>query len=218
MNFFKKLFGLKSSGDINTSTLPINKSHMKVIIGLGNPGDKYKGSRHNVGWAILDALADKLGAPESKEHKKFKAHVSEIQLTAQQQDTHTDRKGESQKILLVKPLTFMNLSGETATAIKNFYKLENEDFIVIYDDIDLPLGELRYRKSGGAGTHNGMKSLIQHISNDFPRLRFGIENRPEELKNKMNLSDYVLGRFTRDEEPIIKKQIAEAISMLLDKI
>jgi len=184
---------------------------MKIFIGLGNPGDKYKETRHNVGWAILDAFAERVGAPEFKENKKFKAAVSEALYSP-----HPDAK--PQKILLVKPLTFMNLSGECASALKSFYKLSNNDIHVIYDDIDLPLGELRYRESGGPGTHNGMKSLIQHIGNDFPRLRFGIENRPEELKKKINLSDYVLGKFRKEEESTVQKTIEEGVSTLSEKM
>ncbi len=178
---------------------------MKVIVGLGNPGEKYVKTRHNIGWHIVDALAAHLSAPDFKENKKFKALISEVQT-------------ENGKILLVKPLTFMNLSGDSAIAIKTFYKLSNEDFIVVYDDIDLPLGELRFRTEGGAGTHNGMKSLIKHLGNTFPRLRFGIENRPKELKSRIDLSDYVLNRFAKEEEEVVKKTIGQAISKINEEL
>lgn len=181
---------------------------MKVLIGLGNPGEKYIKSRHNIGWMIINEFADRVGADNFKENKKFKALITEI----------VNPNDSREKLLLVKPLTFMNLSGETVSAIKNFYKLQNEDLIVVYDDIDLPLGELRFRNSGGPGTHNGMRSIVEHIGEDFPRLRFGIENRPIDLKAKIDLSDYVLGGFAKHEEEVIKKQITESITDLLERI
>lgn len=194
MAFFKKLFGLSSDKGGN----------MKVVIGLGNPGEKYQATRHNIGWMVLDALAGKHGAPAFKENKKLKSATSEVRISGK-------------KVVLVKPLTFMNKSGDSASAIKNFYKLSNEDFLIIYDDIDLPIGELRFRTSGGAGTHNGMKSMIQHFGQEFARLRCGIENRPADLKAKIDLSDYVLGRFTKNEENTVQKQIEEAVHMIEEK-
>lgn len=181
---------------------------MKAIIGLGNPGEKYTKSRHNIGWMIMDELANRVGAPDFKESKKFKALVAEC----------TNPAYASEKILLVKPLTFMNLSGESVSIVKSFYKLENKDIIAVYDDIDLSLGELRYRLSGGPGTHNGMKSIVEQIGEDFPRLRFGIENRPEEFKGKIDLSDYVLNGFTKEEEPLIKQKIQEAVEIILENL
>lgn len=177
---------------------------MKAIIGLGNPGEKYAKSRHNIGWMIVDEFADRAGAPKFKESKRFKALITECANPAY----------ASEKILLVKPLTFMNLSGESVSLIKSFYKLENKDIIAIYDDIDLPLGELRYRLSGGPGTHNGMKSIVEQIGENFPRIRFGIENRPDELKGKIDLSDYVLNGFTKSEEVLVKTKIQTAVEII----
>ncbi|MDP4008005.1 MAG: aminoacyl-tRNA hydrolase [Candidatus Peregrinibacteria bacterium] len=181
---------------------------MKVIIGLGNPGGKYIKSRHNIGWMIIDELKARVGADDFKENKKFKALITET----------NNPNDKNDKLILVKPLTFMNLSGETVATIKSFFKLSSEDLIVVYDDIDLPLGELRFRSSGGPGTHNGMRSIVQHIGEDFPRLRFGIENRPEDLKSKIDLSDYVLGGFAKHETEIIENKISESIETIFDRI
>ena len=185
---------------------------MKVIIGLGNPGLEYMHTRHNIGWIIIDALADKLGVGGFKEQKKFKALTAETTITKSDENTNEEI---TEKILLVKPTTFMNLSGESVIAIKNFYKLENEDFLIIYDDIDLPLGELRFRDKGVPGTLNGMKSIVQHLGQEFPRLRFGIESRPEELKGRINLSDYVLSRFPEEEKDTTKKAIGQALEEII---
>lgn len=195
---------MSSSFRVKDFISEINTLDMKAIIALGNPGDKYAKSRHNVGWMIIDEFAKTFGAGEFKESKKLKALVSEI----------TDPSISEEKILLVKPLTFMNLSGESVASLKSFYKLENKDITIVYDDIDLPLGELRFRDSGGPGTHNGMRSITPIIGEDFKRLRFGIENRPDELKAKINLSDYVLNGFGKTEEATVKKQITEAVKML----
>ena len=176
---------------------------MFLICGLGNPGVNYKNTRHNVGFHLADNIISHFNLDKIKEDRKKELYSGVI---------------NNQKIFVLKPLTFMNLSGECASALKSFYKLSNNDIHVIYDDIDLPLGELRYRESGGPGTHNGMKSLIQHIGNDFPRLRFGIENRPEELKKKINLSDYVLGKFRKEEESTVQKTIEEGVSTLSEKM
>src|SRR3989339_1054490 len=133
---------------------------MKLIIGLGNPGVQYKGTRHNVGFAVLDLLADEFGFDEFVPKKKLKSYVSEGVV-------------DGEKVVLIKPDTFMNNSGEAVVAAKNFYK--TDDFLVVYDDYDLPVGEIRYREKGSAGTHNGMRSCVELLgTEDFSRLRIGI--------------------------------------------
>lgn len=170
---------------------------MKVIVGLGNPGDKYVATRHNIGFLFVDYLAQKLGF-EFKQQSKLKSLVAEGLF-------------EGQKLLLVKPITFMNLSGEATLAIQNYYKLSNQDFVMVYDDIDLGFGNLRYRLSGSAGTHNGMRSIIHlHKSEDVPRLRLGVEGRSEELKAKWALRDYVLADFTAEESAKLTELFAKA--------
>ncbi len=173
---------------------------MKVICGLGNPGKGYSKSRHNVGFMFVDAFAKAHDFPKFEENGK--SLVSE--------------KGTGEeKILLMKPLTFMNLSGEAVQEILSYYKVELKDFFVVYDDVDLPLGKIRFREQGSAGTHNGMKSIVQLLATmEFPRLRIGIESRGEIAPKEMNLHDYVLAPFLPDELPLLKEAIAEALKLL----
>lgn len=174
---------------------------MKVILGLGNPGNKYAKTRHNVGYQTIEGLAKRLGFSFNK--AKFHALIAEGQV------------GE-EKILLAKPTSFMNLSGIAAAEILNFYKLQPKDLLVIYDDVDLEIGDLRLRKSGGAGTHNGMKDIISRIgSKDFPRLRLGIGQDP-----RIPLASFVLSRFSDKEEVLMDQTMEEALDALevfLDK-
>ncbi len=173
---------------------------MKLICGLGNPGDKYARTRHNVGFRVLDLLAQKLNFPEFSEKGKY--------LLSEK------GRGEN-KIFLMKPLTYMNLSGEAVMEVLNFYKIEPKDLLVVYDDVDLPLGKLRYRDSGSAGTHNGMKSIIEQLATlDFPRLRVGIESRGVTAPEQMELDVFVLAPFLPEEEELLKPALAEAVELL----
>lgn len=158
---------------------------MKVLIGLGNPGPKYVTTRHNIGYLFLDWLAQtKFKLKDFQNQKKFQAETLEVQT-------------EQGKLLLVKPTTFMNLSGDAYSKIKNYYNLEQKDITIIYDDIDLNFGTSRYKKKGSAGTHNGMRSIIQHsTTNEIPRLRLGI-NSP--IREHYELADFVLANFSKDE-------------------
>lgn len=178
----------------------------KIIVGLGNPGAKYLKTRHNVGFMFIDYLAKNFGAERFEEKAKFKAVVQEIELMGT-------------RILLVKPQTFMNNSGETLLAIKQFYDFAIDDFLVVYDDIDLPFGAIRLREQGSAGTHNGMRSVISLLHTEaIPRLRIGVESRPEELKDKWPLDKFVLSDFTEEEEKSLYSEVfvkAEAELKLL---
>ena len=150
---------------------------MYIIVGLGNPGDKYEKTRHNVGFNVIDLLAKEYSIDVSK--IKHKALIGE------------GRVG-TEKVILVKPMTYMNLSGESVADICNYYNIDLENLIVIYDDIDLDVGKIRIRKKGSGGTHNGMRSIIKCLgSNEFPRVRVGI-SKP---KNGQDLADFVLSRF-----------------------
>jgi len=161
---------------------------MFVIVGLGNPGKSYENTRHNIGFIALDLLAREHDIKVNK--IKHKALVGEGFISGQ-------------KVLLVKPQTYMNLSGSSVREILEYYKVDPENLIVIYDDIDIPSGNLRIRKKGSGGTHNGMKSIIYDIqSEQFPRIRIGIGK-----ETRMDLKDYVLGGFGKDE----KKQIEQAV-------
>ncbi|MBQ7667902.1 MAG: aminoacyl-tRNA hydrolase [Clostridia bacterium] len=152
---------------------------MYIIVGLGNPGGEYEKTRHNTGYMFLDRLASKYNISVTKE--KFKAKVG---------DGHIEGK----KVLLVKPETYMNNSGESVIEIVNFYKEDLDNVLIVYDDIDLPVGKIRIRESGSAGTHNGMKSVLAHLgSKKVKRIRIGIG------KPNIDLINYVLGNFTKEE-------------------
>lgn len=154
---------------------------MKLFVGLGNPGKKYEATRHNVGFMVIDELAKKWGVSMNQE-KKFKGEIG---------SAHVD----GEKVMLLKPTTYMNLSGESVQAVMDFYDLSNEDIIVIYDDLDMEIGKVRGRETGSAGGHNGIKSMILHVAGvDFKRFKIGI-GKPAEGK----VTDYVLGRFTSDD-------------------
>ena len=157
---------------------------MKIIFGLGNPGDKYKLTRHNVGFLFLDYLNKKHSGGEFLHKSKLKAFISEIFI-------------DGTKVVLVKPDTFMNLSGDCVSKVVSFYNVSiTNDICVVFDDIDLMFGSVRYKKKGGAGTHNGMRDIVFKLpTKDFPRLKIGIEieNRPHDLSN------FVLSKFTPDQ-------------------
>ncbi len=165
---------------------------MKVFIGLGNPGKKYEDTRHNVGFMTIDKISKEWGIPVQQ--NKFRALVGEGFVG-------------TQKVLLVKPQTYMNLSGESVHEILTFYKLTADDIIVIYDDLDLPVGKLRLRAKGSAGGHNGIKSIIAHLSTqEFNRIKIGID-RP---RPGGSVSDYVLHAFPKSEMPAINEAIENA--------
>lgn len=163
---------------------------MKMIVGLGNPGSEYAQTRHNVGFMLVDKLASDLKVDVTK--KKFNALIGESQI-----------KGE--KIILVKPQTYMNLSGEAVGALARWYKISPVDIVVIYDDMDLPLGKLRLRAFGGAGGHNGMKSLISVLGTEkFPRMRIGIGRSQHSV-------NHVLGKFHGAEKDTITATLEQTL-------
>ncbi len=165
---------------------------MKVIFGLGNFGREYAGTRHNVGFDTVTSLSDKLGI--RLDTKKYKGLCGFGYIGAE-------------KVILVQPQTYMNLSGECVRAVIDFFKLSNEDIIVVYDDISLEPGQLRLRRKGSAGGHNGIKSIIAHLGTDeFDRVKVGVGAKPE----GWNLADYVLGRFPEAEQATIRKAVKEA--------
>ncbi len=168
-----------------------------LIVGLGNPGRQYETTRHNAGWLCMDLLSDKLNAKINK--IKFKSTVGEADIGGH-------------RCLLMKPQTFMNLSGEAVGEACKFYKIPPENVIVIFDDISLPCGSLRIRRKGSAGGHNGIKSIIQHLGSDnFPRIKLGVGNKPHE---DFDLADYVLSNFSKDEIPSVKQAMEKACDAL----
>lgn len=172
---------------------------MKIIVGLGNIGAEYQDTRHNIGFYALDHFLEQNQIPATwKEEKKLKAYTTKVSFNGK-------------LLLLVKPTTYMNLSGEATSKVLNFFKAQSEDLIVIYDDIDLPLGKIRVRDKGSAGTHNGMKSIIQSLGTEnFHRLRIGIESRGETAAKQQDLASFVLSKFTKEEVPQVISALDEA--------
>lgn len=165
---------------------------MYLIAGLGNPTKEYDKTRHNVGFEVIDVLADKYRIDVSE--RKHKALCGRGVI-------------EGQKVILVKPQTFMNLSGESIRAVVDYYKLSPEEIIVIYDDISLEPGQLRIRLKGSAGGHNGIKNIIAHLgSQEFPRIKVGVGAKPP----RMDLADYVLSRFGAGEQKLMNEAFGEA--------
>ena len=166
---------------------------MYIIAGLGNPGKEYENTRHNIGFDVIDRLAEEenIAVMESK-HKALigKGYVA------------------GQKVILAKPQTFMNLSGESVRELVDYYKIDpEEELIVIYDDINLAPGKLRIRPKGSAGGHNGIKNIIAHLGTQvFPRIRIGVGEKPK----GWDLADYVLGRFSKEEEPVVREALEKA--------
>ncbi|MCB6992147.1 aminoacyl-tRNA hydrolase [bacterium 210820-DFI.6.37] len=165
---------------------------MYIIAGLGNPGRKYENTRHNIGFIALDLLAERNDIKINK--IKHKALVGEGRISGQ-------------KVLLVKPQTYMNLSGQSLREVMAYYKEDMEKLVVIYDDIDIPMGTVRIRKKGSAGTHNGMRSVVQCLSSDqFPRIRIGLgDGRKGELK------DFVIGGFSKEEKEPLEEAVTRAV-------
>lgn len=162
-----------------------------IIVGLGNPGKKYENTRHNMGFIAVDLIAEKYDIKIDK--LKFKALVGEGRIAGR-------------KVVLVKPQTFMNLSGQSVTEIMNFYKEDIENLIVIYDDIDIPTGSIRLRKKGSAGTHNGMRNIVYLLGDDgFPRIRVGIGS-----ETKVDLINYVVGGVSKKEKELLEDALTRA--------
>ena len=169
---------------------------MKLIVGLGNPGDKYQGTRHNVGFDVIDALARQEG----------------LKLTDQKfRSDYTIWRVGDEKVLLVKPYTFMNLSGEAVLPLMSYYNISPDELVVVYDDLDLEPGKLRLRQSGSAGGHNGVKSIIEMLgTQDFKRVKIGI-GRPQYGRKVV---DHVLQRFDTDERSLIEQKIDQTTDLL----
>ena len=175
---------------------------MKLVVGLGNPGSEYDGTRHNIGFEILDRFASKLGWPQIAK-KRFDG----LTLDGIVETTHG-----SEKILLLKPLTYMNLSGKSVQAAMSFYQLAPADIVIVLDDLALPCGRLRLRGAGSSGGHNGLKDIERALStSEYPRLRIGIDPAPPPVAGK----DYVLGRFTTEQRKLLEPAIDRACGAIL---
>ncbi|OCL25752.1 aminoacyl-tRNA hydrolase [Orenia metallireducens] len=168
---------------------------MKLVVGLGNPGFKYEATRHNVGFMVIDYLAKE--CKEEVSSKEKKALVAKTRIGGE-------------KVILAKPQTFMNNSGEAVRTLADYYNIQAEDILIIYDDLDLEVGQIRLKPKGGHGGHNGIRSIINHLgTKEFNRLRVGI-GRP--LYG--TVVDYVLGKFSKEEEDTIKEAIKESASAI----
>lgn len=170
------------------------KKEMFIIAGLGNPGRQYEGTRHNIGWQVIDELADKYNIRVME--SKFKGLIGKGII-------------EGEKVILLKPLTYMNLSGESVGEAVNFFKIdETKELIVVADDISLDVGHIRMRKKGSAGGHNGLKNIIAHLGHEeFMRIKMGVGDKPAGY----DLADYVLGHFSKEEEKIIAESKKTAV-------
>ncbi|MFP3974913.1 MAG: aminoacyl-tRNA hydrolase [Dehalococcoidia bacterium] len=180
---------------------------MKLIVGLGNPGKHYVNSRHNIGFQCINAFAREHGIDLSKRQSKARVGTGQI---------------AGQKVILAKPGTFMNLSGESVAPLASYYGIDLADILVVYDDVDFPLGTFRIREKGSSGGHNGIESIMQHLgSQAFPRIRVGIG--PVETDGpaqSMRSPKYVLGDFTRDERAVVDEvctRVVEAIDCILSE-
>ena len=175
---------------------------MYLIAGLGNPTREYEKTRHNVGFEAIDILADKAGTTVTE--KKHKALYGKGYIGGQ-------------KVILAKPQTYMNLSGESIREIAYFYKIEPENIIILCDDINLSEGQLRIRLKGSAGGHNGLKNIISHLgTQEFPRIRIGVGEKPR----GMDLADYVLGRFPKEQQAVMEeayRDAADAACMMIEE-
>ena len=170
---------------------------MKIFVGLGNPTPEYAATKHNVGFMLADRLANSISADFWRE--KFNALVAEAFL-------------DSEKILIVKPQTFMNLSGESVAPIVNFYKISPENLVVAHDDLDLPLGTIRLRPKGSSGGHRGVESIIQHLNNqNFPRVRIGVGRPPA----NWTVNHHVLSNFNQNDAEIISKTLDELVPAVI---
>lgn len=178
-------------------TVSIGNQTTKLIIGLGNPGKKYDLTRHNIGFSCLDALAEAENG-QWTEKKTLKSLICDLRI------------GQT-RVVLCKPATYMNHSGEAAGAVQSYFKLHNTQTVAVYDELDLPFGQIRTRVGGSAAGHNGVKSLIQHLGEDFGRIRIGVAN---EFSAQADSADFVLSKFTTEEQAKLKALTTEVMSLL----
>lgn len=182
-------------------TVGTSLEQSKLIIGLGNPEAKYDLTRHNVGFYCLDALVEAENGSWS-EKKNLKSMICDLKI------------GQT-RILLCKPTTYMNLSGEAVQAVQNYFKISNKNTIVVHDELDIPFGQIRTRVGGGSAGHNGIKSLIQHIGEDFGRIKIGVQN---EFSDKVDSADFVLQKFSKEEQGNLKPLYTEVTAIINEAV
>jgi PTH1 family peptidyl-tRNA hydrolase len=180
---------------------------MKLIIGLGNPGEKFQNTRHNVGFLMVDKIKEKYAFPDLEFNKKFNAEISKGTIS-------------NSEVLLVKPQTFMNLSGESVRAVLDFYKTSPDDIIVIHDDLDIPLGKYKIATESSSAGHNGVQDIIDKLgTKKFQRIRIGIKLASDSEDNfKIDAADFVLQKFSDEELEIINGEISKDILLEVEKL
>lgn len=189
------------SEEVTNQILKYNRYNSILLVGLGNPGDQYQNTRHNIGFTMIDAIAENYDFPQYS--TKFSSLISNKIIN-------------STKVILLKPQTYMNLSGEALSKVSHFYKIALDDIIVFYDDLDLDNSRVKIKKNGGSGGHNGIKSIDQYLGKDYHRFRIGIGKPPV----KMETSNYVLSKFSLEEQnslDSLKKNILENFNLVLEK-
>lgn len=177
-----------------------------LIVGLGNPGKQYEKTRHNVGFACIDQFANNQDFPDWKESKQFKGLVSNANLNGR-------------NIVLLKPQTFMNISGESVQAVEHYYSVQEQNIIVVHDELDINFGQIRSRLGGSSGGHNGVQSIIQHIGENFARIRIGIGPKSAGQRTEQaDSADFVLAKFNKTEQgsiPDITKEVSSMLSEII---
>jgi len=201
---------MSSPGNTGGPPVPREALTMKLLVGLGNPGRDYAGTRHNIGFEVIDRLAHRVGAIaasgdfDRQARSKFNALAMDVNVSLP--------GGATEKVLLLKPMTYMNLSGNSVQAAMAFYQLSPADIMVVLDDLALPCGKIRLRTGGSSGGHNGLKDIERALAtNQYPRLRLGIDAPPSRVVGK----DYVLGRFTEAQRTALDPAIDRAASAVL---
>lgn len=172
--------------------------HVVLIVGLGNIGKEYVGSRHNIGFACVENFAEQHNFPAWTEKNDLRVQVTKQVMGGTQ-------------VILIKPITFMNESGQAVMAVQNYFKISNSDTVVIHDELDIEFGQIRARAGGGSAGNNGIKSLIQHCGEDFKRIRIGIK---DDLLEKMDSADFVLAKFNKEEQASLPELYREVSAML----
>lgn len=200
MGLFQKKF-TNTSSHAPLYTLGDQKSIL--IVGLGNPGNEYAGTRHNIGYDAVESLVTS--------HSEFDAWITKKDLKCQQSSATIG----GTKVIVIKPTTFMNLSGEAVQAVQNFYKINSSNTVVVADELDIPFGQIKTKVGGGSAGHNGIKSIVQHCGENFGRIRVGINN---EHRTKNDEKDFVLKKFSSDEQSNLSDITSEVSSILTEYI
>lgn len=194
------LFSKKPIAESSAPLYSVSLGNAVLVVGLGNPGKGYEGTRHNIGFACVDSFVESNEFPDWTNKKDLKCLLSQATIG-------------SRRVIVIKPNTFMNLSGESVKAVQQFYKVPNSQTIVVHDELDIPFGQIRINSNRGSAGHNGIESLISHIGKDFTRIRIGINN-----DHKLDGKDFVLKPFNKEEKAQIHNLTREVNALLSEYI